>query len=496
MVSDEEQILDATPASDLLDSAAAGPAAIRGSFLRTGGYLVGVLLSVVSVPLLFHHLGQAVYGRYVDVIALVTIVQGVTDVGLGQIGVREYATRVGDRDRLMRSLVGVRLLLTSIGVLLALAFAIAAGYGSAVVAGTIVAGVGMVITVAQGTYVIPLAAELRLGWVTALDLVRQVLTVGGIVTLVLVGSSLFPFLALTVPVALIVLGMTVVLVRGTVSLAPAFDRAEWSLLVRTVLPFAAAVVVATIYLRLTVLLTSLLTNPVQSGYYNLPFAVISVLVAIPALTVGATLPVLARAARDDSDRLDYVLGRLVDVTLIVGVGLGLGVAIGAGFITEVLTAGKPAGTTAVLQIQAFAIVTQFVGAAWQYGLLALHRHRAILRIIVAGLAVSVALTFALVPTALAARGAAIAFSSGEAAVAILSLVALRAARRDLSFSLRVPSRVLLAAGLACLVLLIPAIGSLPRALLAGCIYVAVLAATRAFPPELLSALQSRRQPST
>lgn len=46
-------------------------------------------------------------------IALVTIVQGVTDIGLGQIGVREFALRHGvARERLMRNLLGVRVALT------------------------------------------------------------------------------------------------------------------------------------------------------------------------------------------------------------------------------------------------------------------------------------------------------------------------------------------------------------------------------------------------
>jgi O-antigen/teichoic acid export membrane protein len=78
---------------------------------------LGVLLSLVSVPLLIRHLGFSDYGRYVTVISLVTIVKGVTDVELGQMGVREYSIRSGsDRSRLLRNLLGVRFALTGIGV--------------------------------------------------------------------------------------------------------------------------------------------------------------------------------------------------------------------------------------------------------------------------------------------------------------------------------------------------------------------------------------------
>jgi O-antigen/teichoic acid export membrane protein len=495
MAIESEPTTPALPQPDLLDSATAGPAAIRGSALRTAGYVVGVLLSIVSVPLLFGRLQAVNYGHYVAVIALVTIVQGFTDVGLGQIGVREFATRVGeDRERLMRNLVGVRFVLTSVGVALATAFAAAVGYGHAVVAGTLLAGVGMVLTVVQGTFVIPLVAQLRLGWVTALDLLRQLLSVAGIVILVIAGSRLLAFLAIAIPVAVVVLAATLALVRGSLALRPSFDRAEWSLLLRAVLPFAAAVVIGTLYLRVTVVLTSLLASQKQSGYYALSFTVISVLVAIPALTVGSTLPVLARAARDDRERLGYVLGRLVDVTTIVGVGLGLGLVLGAGFVTHVLTQGKPGSATSVLQIQSLAIVTQFVGSSWQYGLLALHRHRALLLVSTAGLVVSVCVALILVPP-LQARGAAIAFASGEVVVAVLSFAALRVARPDIRFSLRVPARVVLAAAVGGAAALIPGLTSLPVSLIGGALFAMVLVVSRAIPPELMHAARNRPKPA-
>jgi O-antigen/teichoic acid export membrane protein len=496
MAIDSHLTTTAAPELDLLDVPAAGPTAIRGSLLRTLGYLVGVVLSLVSVPLLFGHLGDIGYGHYINVIALVTIVQGVTDVGLGQIGVREFAIRSGeDRERLMRNLLGVRVVLTGVGVALATAFAVIASYGHVVVVGTLVAGIGMVLAVTQGTFAVPLVARLQLGWVTALDLARQVLSVAAIVLLVLTGAHLLAFLTISVPVGLVVLAATLVLVYGTMPLRPSFDRAEWSLLIRAVLPFAAAIVIATLYLRITVVLVSLLASHKQNGYYAISFTVISVLVAIPALTVGSALPILARAARDDQERLGYVLGRLVDVMVILGVGLGLALALGAGFAIHVLTTGTAGPAADVLRIQSLAVVTQFVGSAGGYGLLALHRYRAMLLITGAGLIVSVCLTLLLVPL-LQARGAATAFAAGEATVAVLTFAALRMARADISFSLRVPLRVVLAAVLGGAVVFVPGLTSLAQAVIGTAVYAGVLIASGAIPPELAQALLRRRQSLT
>jgi O-antigen/teichoic acid export membrane protein len=491
MATDQQPSALADLESDLLDTPAAGTAAIRGSALRSAGYILGVLLSLVSVPLLIRHLGSIEYGRYVVAITLVTIVQGITDVGLGQIGVREYSTRAGaEREWLMRNLLGVRIALTGVGVGLATGFALVAGYGHAVVLGTFLAGAAMVLTVIQGTFAVPLASRLPLGWVTALELLRQALAVAAIVALVLAGSGLLPFLAAFVPVALIVLLATALVIRGEVPLRPSFDREEWLTLMKAVLPFAAAVVIGTLYLRITVLLLSLMSSGLQTGFYATAFAVISVVIAIPALTVGSTLPVLSRAARDDRERLGYVLERLTEVTLIAGVGLALGLALGAGFVVKVLSGGSGVPVT-VLQIESVAILTQFLAAPWQYGLLALHRHRSLLITSAAGLAASVILSLILIPP-LQARGAAIAFSGAEMLVAGLCLVFLRNARPDLAFSFRVPARVLAGALLGVVVaLLVPGLPSLPQAVIALVIYAAVLLLSGAIPRELKQALPGR-----
>jgi len=93
---------------DLLDTREAGPAALRGSILRTGGYVLGILLSLISARVLIEHLGVSSFGRYTTVVALVTIVSGFTEAGLNSIVLREYSTLGEQQRREIGSLAGVR----------------------------------------------------------------------------------------------------------------------------------------------------------------------------------------------------------------------------------------------------------------------------------------------------------------------------------------------------------------------------------------------------
>ena len=96
-----------------------------------GSYVGGVLLSLVSVPLLVRHLGIAEFGGYVAILSLITIVSVLTEAGLIAIAVNEYTTTAADRRReLMANLLGARIVFSVAGATAAVAFAAAAGYPS------------------------------------------------------------------------------------------------------------------------------------------------------------------------------------------------------------------------------------------------------------------------------------------------------------------------------------------------------------------------------
>src|SRR3954462_8004136 len=115
------------PEPDVLATPAAGPAALRGSVLRPATYPFGIALSLASAPLLVRHLGIAEFGRYITVASLMNLVAGVTEGGVNAIALREYATLAAERRAvMMRSLLGVRLALSTGGVGVGVAFALAA----------------------------------------------------------------------------------------------------------------------------------------------------------------------------------------------------------------------------------------------------------------------------------------------------------------------------------------------------------------------------------
>ncbi len=474
---------------DVLDTGAAGGLAIRGGALRALGYLSGALLSLISAPLLIRHLGLVDFGRYFTVTSLIALVGGVTDVGLATVALREYSVRTGAaRDQFMRVVLGARLILAVTAIAAAALFALVAGYGSELVLGTLVAGLGLVVAVSQATLVVPLASGLRNGLIALMDLGRSVLVVLATAALVLASAGVVPFLAIAGVTGLVLLAVTASLVRGSVPMRPSLQIVEILQLLRETVPIALATILNVLYARFVIIVMSIIASSTAVGYFSASYRVVDVLVGIPAVLVVTLFPILARAARDDQVRLNYALQRTFEVALIAGVGMSLVTALAAEVAMRLLGGEEALPAAPTLVLLAVALVPIFLGMTFQHTLLALRRHRDL--VVVNGIAfvAIIVLAFALVPP-LGSRGGAAAVVIGEIVVSGLSALALLRVHPRLSLDLRVVPRVVAALGLALLATIAFDLPDSIETAIAAVIYALVLVALGAVPREIRNALR-------
>jgi O-antigen/teichoic acid export membrane protein len=477
-----------------LDTREAGGLILRGGALRFGSYVAMVALSVLSATLLTRHLGVVRFGEYTTVLSLVGIVTAITDAGMSTIGTREYAVRDGaERDALMRDLLGLRVTLTSVGVLLVTGFALAAGYRTALFVGAVLASSGTIALMVQHTHTIPLTAALRLGTLSSLELARQVLTVAALVTLVLLGAGLLPLLAVGLAVNLVLIPPTAVLARHQIALRVGLHPRRWLSLLKLTVSFSLATTVGTIYVFTAQILTSLMSSPHQSGLFAASFRVFSVLGVVPSLLVGGALPLLARAARDDRDRLAYALQRIFDVSVILGAATALGTLTGAEFMIGVIAGPKYAASVEVLQIQGVALVATFALAGWSFALLSLQRYKGLLLANLTAFLVSLTLTVVLA-RAHGATGSAVATLCGESVLALGSLLALAHSHPELRPKLGILPKVALATAPGLAIALWSGLPSLVRPLLALAAFGLLIVLTRALPAEVVEMLPTHMLP--
>jgi O-antigen/teichoic acid export membrane protein len=482
----------ASEPTDVLRTGEAGGLVIRGGVLRGAGYAAGILLGAGTSVLLLRHLGVEDFGRYGVVVALIGIVSAVTDAGLTAVGSRELAILpVAERPALLRNLVALRIGLTAAGVAAATGFAAIAGYPGVVVAGTALAGLGVLLLNTQSTLMMPLAIELRLGAITLVEALRHALTLVGVAVLVLVGASLLPFLSVQIAVGAIVLLLTPALLGGFAGLRPQLHRTTARMLLRESLPIAAAIAMNVVYLRLLMILVSVQTDERETGLFATAFRIFEILLGIPTLVLAVALPLLAVAGAEDRERLRYALQRMTEIAVAASLLLVLVTVVLAEQAIVLLGGEAYRDAAPILRLLAFALLGIFVSQVLTLGLVSLRRQRDVA--LANGLVLALVIVLGLVLVeAYEGMGAAAAAVATEAVLALLLIGLLARFDRAVLPTAGLIPRVLAAGVIGGLVALLPVTAWL-AAPLAALAFVIAAFALRAVPPEVVPALRGKKQ---
>lgn len=410
----------------------AGDRIVRGGALRAAGYLIGTGATALSFALLLRHLGVADFGRFSTVVALMTVATGLAESGLTATGMRRFTLEPTEDGRrgLIGALVGIRLALTPIAVAVSVLFAAAVGYDSTMVIGTAVAGAGAVLVVVATSVAVPLAAELRYVALTALELTRQLAIALAVVLLVITGAALGAFFWIYALGGLVMLGVAVGTVGRRWWTLPTFSWQRWRPILHETAPLALALVINAFYLKLLIILSSLLVSDEQVGLFAAASRVTEVLVGLPTFMAGVAFPLLAHAGQHDRERLSYAMQRLAEAMLFVSGAFVVALVVGAEPIIRVFAGPGYADAVPVLQIQALALLGASLTQVWILGVVSIERRRALVWVNVVAL-VSVAVLGGILIPAGEAQGAALAAVLGETIMAGAMVIGMTRGHREL-----------------------------------------------------------------
>jgi GT2 family glycosyltransferase/O-antigen/teichoic acid export membrane protein len=469
-----------------------GQRVIAGGAQRAAAFVAANLLTVAGAVVLLRYLGVGDFGRYGTVLALIGVVQGISDAGLTATGTRELSLCETDAERrdVLAHILGLRVALTAVGVAVAIGFAAVAGYDGDLVLGTLLAGIGVFLTSVQTAMLLPLGVQLRNGVIAVVEVARQLILVLAFVALATSDAGLVPFFGAQILVGFVLLAVTPVLLASAELVAPRWTPARIRALAVIGLPVAVATVLGVLYLRLLIVLMSIVeADEEQIGYFVTSTRVFEVVGGLPFLIGAVVLPVLTVVARDDRERLVYMTGRITHVMALGGVLIALVLWTLAEPLVVLLGGEEYRPSAPVLQIQCFAAITVFVIAGWQPTLFGLGRVRASAVAIAVGVIAVLAAGLVLIPDH-GATGAAIAAVVGDVVLCIAVYVALRRAGPGPWFSGSMSLRLAAAAAVGVAVGLIPGVPDGVRAVAVTAVFAAAVLLLRAVPDELTHAARS------
>ncbi len=476
---------------DVLSDAQVGGRVISGSALRVAGFIVANLLTTVAAIVLLRYLGVEDFGRYGIVLALIGLVQGISDAGLTATGSREIALGTNDDDRrdVLAHVIGLRIALTTAGVVAAIGFA-ALSYDSELVYGTALAGIGVILTSTQSAMLLPLSVELRNGTLALNEVLRQFVLAVCFIGLAIAGAGLIPFFGAQIVMGVVLLLVTPLMLARHHLVAPRWTPERIRALIVIALPVAIAAVLGIVYARIVVVLMSLLSSSdLELGYFVTSTRVFEIAGGIPFLVIAVMIPVMSVAARDDHQRLRYMSGRTVQVMTLAGVAVALVMWSAAEPVIVLLGGQEYEPAAPILQIQAIAAVTVFMAAGLQLPLFGMGLMRLTARALALGVTTVVVSGLVFIPL-WDATGAAIAVVVGDVTLVLGLYVVLRRPMGPGWVPVGAMLRVLLAAALGVGAGLAPIDSDVARAALALVTFVVAALVLRTIPSEVFDAART------
>ncbi len=366
--------------------------------------------------LVARHLGDAAWGQFSLVFAILGLLSIVTDLGVGRIAVAGLLDPEQDAARFAGTYIVLRTVLGIIGYGVALLVVVLLGHESIIVTATAVAGLVVLISTPSHAYDIAFQVKDRLVPLAVAGSLSQLAQLALTIALVLRGASL---VWLTVPFVVkevLVLAWKVPAAHRMVDFRYGIDIGIWRRLLGEAVPLTAGAAFVTLYYRIDSVMLGSLDTDVAVGRYAVAYKFVDLMHFVPSALGIAILAPLAATWKTDPDRFATSLDSGLRLLAVAAGGSLVGFWLHADDIIELLYGPSFAvagdATRLVVTAEAFG----FFSAAAITALVAAGRHRVYPLITLTGLVVNVATNSVLIPRS-SFEGAAVATVVTEVLVA-------------------------------------------------------------------------------
>lgn len=363
-----------------------------------GDKVTKALCLLVISALLARHFGPETYGTLAYALAFIAIFQGIANLGLDSITVREIATNRNRAPEIIGTVFGLRLIagltLWPLSTFLAYVFS-----GTSDGDLQIVALVGGILLF-QVTDTIDLWFQSQ-GYNRKTVIAKlSVYIIGSVARLYLLylNCPLWVFaLMATVDTIILSIALSLMYKSFPVEQHWAFKRDQAIAFLREGWPFMLSGVAVLIYARIDQIMIKNMLDDYSLGIYSVAVLISGFFAVIPVSVCTAAAPYVANLKKDSHERYMRAIGLLALSLVILAIGISAFIFLTAEPIIHVLYGEQYAAASDVLKIHIFSTIPLFLGVAQNLWIVNERKGTIILYKTIAGAVVSVVLNLILIP---------------------------------------------------------------------------------------------------
>jgi O-antigen/teichoic acid export membrane protein len=450
---------------------------------------VTVLVGVVSIGILTRYLGPAGYGNFTTALVYLTFFGMIADMGLFTIAVREISRHESRMQEIVSNTLALRAVLSLVIFGVAYGVALLLPYTPDVKIGIAIVAISQLFGLLNSSLATVFQVKLRMDFTTLADVAGRIASFIAVLIVAKADLGFFAVVGTAAVGALVTLLISTFFVRRYVKVRVAMDWQLWKQMLKETAPLGAAVVVSSLYLKLDVLMLSLMRSAEDVGVYGAIYKLVDILQALPVLFGSSVLPLLVRRLKESNAAAHRVAQRAFDVLFISSVGVAFGGLVVGSDVLRIIGGQEFVRGTSALQVTLFALISIYVVTVYGIVYIAKNRQIQVLKVGLLGLTVNFLLNLYAIPK-YGILGAAWVTVISECVIGSIFYIGIR---RQLGryMSLRVVPRATLAAVLMAAIIW-PLRTHFAVALVVGAIaYSGLVILFRAMPTEVLRELVGR-----
>jgi O-antigen/teichoic acid export membrane protein len=358
--------------------------------VQVAGRAVMAAASIVILKAISGFLSVEGYGMYTGVWEFLAFFGIAADLGLFTIAVREMGKGERERSFIIGNILGIRITLAVIVLTLAViaAFMIPKYSDTFMAGGIAIASMAVFLSILHGTVSSVLQVELKMQYATLGLVGGKILSLAWMLLVIyyfFVGDpsaeAFYGLILAGVIGNLFAFIFTFSFAVRYAKIRPLFDKAYWKEIMFTSAPYGLALILNMVYFRIDSLMILFIKGPQELGFYGPPMRVLEILSVIPVYFMNSVLPVLSRAVRDGSEKVQRILKLSFDFLFMAGFPMVAGIFILAYPIIFLITQPEFLsdldngiyGSDIALKILVFAMFFAFLNSLFTYSLVAVNK---------------------------------------------------------------------------------------------------------------------------
>jgi O-antigen/teichoic acid export membrane protein len=375
----------------------------RNSSLGAAAQIIIKLLSFGFSVLIVRLLGAEDFGQYAAITAFGALFLFIGDLGLSPYAIRQVA-RLRDQpdaeaqiSSLYSDIVGLRLILTTLGCATMLVAAWLTGRPAIMIGAMTLNALGMLAYAIQGS------SEAFLAGFERLDITAGARVIYQVVFVVLGAAALWfglGYYGLIYGTLVSIAALTLICWRSLrqMGVRLGWPRASaWLTMLRASLPFGVIGFALGLSYKFDSVLLNIYHSDAETGYYNAAYNLIFSMVAISNVINTSLYPSLTRQAAHDPQTLPAIYERVLRYLLLLSLPLAVGTTVLVAPLVQLLFGVDYAAAVPVLQIIVWVVPLMFLAEFLGYIVVVANHEGQVARAVVVSTCVSVILNLALVP---------------------------------------------------------------------------------------------------